>query len=190
MQKEKAVIMDEKAIFRATARIAYEIIERNHGGQGLCIIGIRTRGVALAGMIAEKIREVEGCEVDVGSLDITPYRDDLKGKEVSPRGGTDVPFDITGRRVVLVDDVIYTGRSARAAIDGIMELGRPRFLQFAVLIDRGHRELPIRPDFVGKNVPTSHSETVAVRLTAYDGENRVVIFDNGGEGREDCDEGL
>lgn len=190
MQKEKAVIMDEKAVFRAVARISYEIIERNHGGQGLCIIGIRTRGVALAEMIAAKIREVEGCAVDVGSLDITPYRDDLRGRRVDPRGGSAIPFDITGRRVVLVDDVIYTGRSARAAIDGIMALGRPRLLQLAVLIDRGHRELPIRPDFVGKNVPTSHSETVAVRLTDYDGENRVVICDDGGEGGEDCDENV
>ena len=189
MQKEKAVIMDEKAIYRAVARIAYEIIERNHGGQGLCIIGIRSRGAALAEMVASKIQEVEGCTVNVGFLDITPYRDDLKGKKIKSSGATEIPFSIAGERVILVDDVIYTGRSVRAAIDGIMERGRPRFLQLAVLIVRGHRELPIRPDFVGKNVPTSYSETVAVNLMEYDGENRVVIFDNGSQPSEDPEEG-
>ena len=181
MQKEKAEIMDEKAIFRAIARISYEIIERNHGSGNLCMIGIKTRGAALAKMIAEKIREVEGVPVPVGFLDITPYRDDLAEKADRESANTEIPFEIAGKKVVLIDDVIYTGRTARAAIDAIMDRGRPQRLQLAVLIDRGHRELPIRPDFVGKNLPTARSETVAVQVAEYDGVNRVAILDSVGE---------
>lgn len=181
-QHEKAEIMDEKSILRAVARISYEIVERNHGAQDLCIIGIKRRGAVLARMVAQKIDEVEGVRVPIGYLDITPYRDDRENRGAAE--DSDVPFSVSGRTVVLVDDVIFTGRSARAAIDGVMHRGRPASLQLAVLIDRGHRELPIRPDFVGKNVPTSRSESVAVRVTEYDGENRVVILgepeENGG----------
>lgn len=174
---EKAEIMDEKAISRAIARISYEIIERNHGAQGLCLIGIKRRGAVLARRIAEKIKEVEETQVELGYLDITPYRDDLiMGSTVGDT--SEIPFGVAGKTVVLVDDVIFTGRSARAAIDAVMDKGRPGRLQFAVLIDRGHRELPIRADFVGKNVPTSRSESVEVLVTEYDGENRVVIKDN------------
>lgn len=179
-QHEKAEIMDEKSILRAVARISYEIVERNHGAQDLCIIGIKRRGAVLARMVAQKIDEVEGVRVPIGFLDITPYRDDRENSGAEE--DSDVPFSVSGKIVVLVDDVIFTGRSARAAIDGVMHRGRPASLQFAVLIDRGHRELPIRPDFVGKNVPTSRSESVAVRVTEYDGENRVVIL---GEPEED-----
>lgn len=184
MQREKAEIMDEKAIFRAIARIAYEIVERNHGAQNLCIIGIKTRGTAIAKLIADKIQEIEGTPVELGFLDITPYRDDLKNKEGISES-SEIPFDITGKKVVLVDDVLYTGRTARAAIDAIMKKGRPSLVQLAILVDRGHRELPIRADFVGKNVPTSHSESVAVQVTEYDGVNRVVILDQAEKGGAD-----
>lgn len=185
MQKIKAEIMDEKGMSRATARISYEIVERNHGTADVCIIGIRRRGAVIAARIAEKLSEIEGVSVPTGFLDITPYRDDLNEKATAKTAqaplGTDIPFDVTGRRVVLVDDVLYTGRSVRAAIDAIMDRGRPNRLQLAVLIDRGHRELPISPDFVGKNVPTSRNETVAVQVTEFDGQNHVVICEDGGD---------
>jgi pyrimidine operon attenuation protein / uracil phosphoribosyltransferase len=181
MQREKAEIMDEKAILRAVARIAYEIVERNHGAQDLCIIGIKRRGAVIARLVAEKIFEIEGMPVKLGYLDITPYRDDLQGK-IDICDSSEIPFDVAGKKVVLVDDVIFTGRSVRAAIDAVMDKGRPSRLQLAALVDRGHRELPIRADFVGKNVPTSRSESVAVMVTEYDGVNRVVILDNNGEG--------
>jgi pyrimidine operon attenuation protein/uracil phosphoribosyltransferase len=181
MNREKAELMDEKAIFRAVARIAYEIIERNHGTEGLCIIGIRRRGAVLAKMIADKLFEIEGNVIQAGYLDITPYRDDLKSKNIGKGAPTVLDFSVNGKKVVLVDDVLYTGRSVRAGIDAIMDQGRPKMLQLAVLVDRGHRELPISPDFVGKNAPTSRSETVEVHVTEYDGENRVVILENGGK---------
>lgn len=180
MQKEKAEIMDEKAITRAVARITYEILERNHGAENLCIIGIKRRGAVLAGMIASKIKEIENAEIDTAFIDITPFRDDLKTRS-REHADSEIPFGVAGRRVVLVDDVIFTGRSARAAIEAVMQNGRPKLLQLAVLIDRGHRELPIRADFVGKNVPTSRNETVAVMVTEYDGANRVAIFEKDGE---------
>lgn len=184
MQHEKAEIMDEKSIIRAIARITYEIVERNHGASDLCIIGIKRRGAVLAKLVAEKINEVEGAKVNLGYLDITPYRDDLKNK-ADICDSSEIPFDVTGKKVVLVDDVLYTGRTVRAAIDAIMDKGRPKRLQLAVLVDRGHRELPIRADFVGKNVPTSRSESVAVLVTEYDGENRVTILDNSDNGGND-----
>ncbi len=187
MLREKAEIMDEKAIFRAIARISYEILERNHGAQDLCIIGIKRRGAVLARLVAEKILEVEGTPVSIGYIDITPYRDDLyEKKEVLD--SSEIPFDVTEKKVVLVDDVIFTGRSVRAAIDAIMVKGRPNRIELAVLVDRGHRELPIRADFVGKNVPTSCNESVEVMVTEFDGVNRVVILENSGNGGDDADD--
>ena len=173
---QKAVIMDSKAMQRAVARISYEIIERNKGVCNLCIVGIMRRGVNLAERVAAKIEEVEGKKVPLGVLDITPHRDDrtLADGYVDQ---TDLPFDVAGRKIVLVDDVVYTGRSVRAAIDALMEKGRPQSIQFAVLVDRGHRELPIRADFIGKNVPTSSGEKVVVCVKEIDGEDQVAIFE-------------
>ena len=169
----KALIMDEKAMGRAINRISYEIIERDKGAQDLCIIGIFSRGVELAARIAEKIQSIEQRQVPVGCLDITPYRDDQKKYEGGPH--TDISFPLDGKQVILVDDVIYTGRSARAAIDGILSMGRPKRIQLAVLIDRGHRELPLRADFIGKNVPTSREEEICVYVRERDGEDCVII---------------
>lgn len=158
-----AQIMDEKAISRAITRICYEIIEKNSGSEGVCVIGIYTRGAYLARRIASKISEMEQREIPIGYLDITPYRDDLqKDEDIQDR--TQLDFTIQNQKVVLVDDVLYTGRSVRAAIDALMTRGRPNKIQLAALIDRGHRELPLRPDFIGKNVPTSREEKVIVRL--------------------------
>ena len=174
MQTEgKALIMDEKAMGRAINRISYEIIERDKGAQDLCIIGIFSRGVELAARIAEKIQSIEQRQVPVGCLDITPYRDDQKKYEGGPH--TDISFPLDGKQVILVDDVIYTGRSARAANDGILSMGRPKRIQLAVLIDRGHRELPLRADFIGKNVPTSREEEICVYVRERDGEDCVII---------------
>lgn len=173
---EKAQIMDETAVNRALSRIAHEIIEKNKGISNVVLIGIQRRGVPLARRLAERIREFEGQDVLVGILDITLYRDDLSTLSEQPVvNGTDIPFSITGKVVVMVDDVLYTGRTARAAMDALIDLGRPTAIQFAVLIDRGHRELPIRADYVGKNVPTSRNEIVHVHVTEYDGDNRVII---------------
>lgn len=158
---------------RAIARISYEILERNRGVEDLCVIGLLTRGADIAARIARKIQEVEGIAVEVGCLDITPYRDDRPGGK--EEGRTRIPFSVGNKRVVLVDDVIYTGRSARAAMDAVMARGRPRAVQLAVLIDRGHRELPIRADFVGKNVPTSREELVQVMVSETDGCDKVLI---------------
>lgn len=177
---QKAVILDEKAMQRAVARISYEIIERNKGVKDLCIVGILRRGVNLAERIVQKIGEVEGKRVPLGILDITLHRDDREC-ERHYRDLSDLPFDVAGKKIVIVDDVIYTGRSVRAAIDALMEKGRPQCIQLAVLIDRGHREIPIRADFVGKNVPTSGEETVVVRVREVDGEDQVTIM----EGRND-----
>ena len=168
---EKALILDDKAMSRAINRISYEIIERNKGAEDICIVGILSRGQELAERIGTKILQVEGKSVPVGYLDITPFRDDGRKGE----GKTHIPFDIGGKRVVLVDDVIYTGRSVRAAIDALMAIGRPKSIQLAVLIDRGHRELPIRADFIGKNVPTSREESVRVLVRERDGEDKVII---------------
>jgi pyrimidine operon attenuation protein/uracil phosphoribosyltransferase len=175
---DKAVIMDESGIVRAVTRIAHEIIEKNKGIEDLVLIGIQRRGVPLAKMIAEKIKGVEGKDIPVGILDITLYRDDLSLLAEHPViNGTEIDFSITGKRIVLVDDVIYTGRTVRAAIDALMDSGRPRMIQLAVLIDRGHRELPIRADYVGKNVPTSKFEVVNVKLYEVDRVNKVTIGD-------------
>ncbi|SHI51914.1 bifunctional pyr operon transcriptional regulator/uracil phosphoribosyltransferase PyrR [Desulfofundulus thermosubterraneus] len=176
--RHKAQILDKEGIRRALTRIAHEIIERNKGTDGLALIGIRRRGVPLAERLAAKIREIEGSTVPVGTLDITLYRDDLTTLDQQPLvHRTEVPFPVSDKIIVLVDDVIYTGRTIRAALDAIMDLGRPRVIQLAVLIDRGHRELPIRADYVGKNVPTSRREVVAVRLQETDDEERVLILE-------------
>jgi pyrimidine operon attenuation protein/uracil phosphoribosyltransferase len=174
--KEKAQIMDEASMNRALSRIAHEIIERNKGTKDVVLIGIQRRGVPLARRLSEKIKEFEGQEVPIGILDITLYRDDLSMLSEHPViNGTDIPFDINKRIVVMVDDVLFTGRTARAAMDALIDLGRPTVIQFAVLIDRGHRELPIRADFVGKNLPTSRNEIVHVQVEEIDKVNRVII---------------
>lgn len=176
--REKAEIMNKKGIMRALTRIGHEIIEKNGGVENVALIGIRTRGVPLANRIREKIAQVEGVEIPLGILDITLYRDDLSYKINKPIiHKTEITFDVNERIIVLVDDVLYTGRTVRAALDAIMDLGRPQAIQLAVLIDRGHRELPIRADYVGKNVPTSKNEVIQVKLKEVDGEDRVVILE-------------
>jgi len=176
--KKKAEIMDRSAIDRALTRIAHEIIEKNKGIDNLALIGIQRRGVQLAMRIAQKIRAEEQKDLPVGILDITFYRDDLSMIDIHPViNSTRIDFTITGTKIVLVDDVLYTGRTVRAAIDSIMDIGRPQNIQLAVLIDRGHRELPIRADYVGKNVPTSRNEIVSVRLYEIDGADEVTIDD-------------
>jgi pyrimidine operon attenuation protein/uracil phosphoribosyltransferase len=174
--KIKAVLADEEKISRTLTRMAYQIIEKNHGTENMCLLGIKTRGVPLARRIAENIRKTEGAEIDVGELDITLYRDDLTEKSENPVvNATDVAFSIINKTVIMVDDVIYTGRTARAAMDAITAHGRPSKIQLAVLVDRGHRELPIRADYVGMNVPTSKSEIVSVMLEETDNENAVKL---------------
>lgn len=174
----KYQIMDEQGVVRALKRMSHEIIERNNGCDGICLMGIRRRGVPLAEIIAENIKSIEGVCVPVGTLDITLYRDDLDGVRAEPVvRESDKAFDVTGKKVVLVDDVLYTGRTARAAMDALMRMGRPAAIQLAVLIDRGHRELPIRGDYVGKNVPTSKHELVAVNVPVFDGETSVKLFE-------------
>lgn len=174
----KARIMDEAALNRALMRISHEIVEKNKGAEGLLLVGIRRRGEPIARRIRLNIRRIEAVDVPCGSIDIRFYRDDLTAVADMPEvRRTELPFDVTDRDVVLVDDVLYTGRTARAAIEAIFTCGRPRSIQLAVLVDRGHRELPIRADFVGKNIPTSHSELVEVRLPEYDGETGVFLMD-------------
>lgn len=176
--KFKAKIMDEKAIERATTRIAHEIIERNKGIEDIVIVGIKTRGIPFAKRIVNKIESIEEGKVNVGILDITLYRDDLTKLDDNPvLNDTDISFNINEKTVVLVDDVLYTGRTVRAAMDAIIDIGRPKTIQLAVLIDRGHRELPIRADFVGKNVPTSKEEIIRVQFEEIDDNNVVTISD-------------
>lgn len=173
---KKNVIMDSEAIRRALVRIAHEIIEKNKGVEDVVIVGIRTRGVPLAQRIAAEINAIENCEMTVGMLDITLYRDDLSTLGYNPVvHGTDINFDLSGKHVVLVDDVLYTGRTIRAALDAVIDMGRPKTIQLAVLVDRGHKELPIRADYVGKNVPTSQKETIEVVLNEIDGADEVYI---------------
>ena len=174
--RDKNVIMDEMGIKRALTRIAHEIIERNKGVENVAVVGIRRRGGPLAQRLAARIEEIEGVSVPVGILDITLYRDDLTTLASQPLvHRTEVNFDINGLTIVLVDDVLYTGRTVRAALDALIDLGRPKSIQLAVLIDRGHRELPIKADFIGKNVPTSHLEEIAVRVKEIDSKDEVVI---------------
>ncbi len=168
-------ILDDKAVNRAINRISFEIVEKNKGTDDICIIGIITGGDYIAKRIAEKISKVEAREIPVGKLDITKFRDDIKNNQ-SADDKTFIPFDIDNKKVILVDDVIYTGRSVRAAIDAIMSRGRPQNVQLVALVDRGHRELPIRADYIGKNLPTSSDEIIKVKLTEIDGEDAVVIM--------------
>ena len=173
---EKAKLMDEKAIARAITRISHEIIEKNKGIEDVILIGIKTRGIPIANRIANRIEQIEGKKVSTGEMDITSYRDDLKKLQPDPIiNGTNIKFDINEKTVVLVDDVLYTGRTVRSALNALMDVGRPKSIQLAVLVDRGHRELPIRADYVGKNVPTSKSEIISVKLIECDNEDSVSI---------------
>ncbi len=177
MRKLKAQIIDEAGFERTITRLAHEILEKNKGAESIVIVGIRTRGEFIARRIAAKIEEVEKVKLNIGSLDITLYRDDLMGKLEQPElKGTEILFDINGRNVILIDDVLYTGRTIRAALDELIDLGRPRSIQLAVLIDRGHRQLPIRADYVGKNVPTSSDESIRVHVREVDGEDAVLLM--------------
>ena len=174
--REKAVLMDADAIRGALMRISHEIVEKNKGTEHLVLVGIRTRGVTIAARIAKEIAHIEQHDLPCGVLDITLYRDDLNELSYQPVvHPTEMPLDITGKTIVLVDDVLYTGRTIRAAMNALLDIGRPRMIQLAVLIDRGHRELPIRADYVGKNVPTSAHEDVSVLLRDNDAEERVII---------------
>jgi len=176
--KLKAQLADETKIQRTVARMAHQIIEHHQEMESICLVGIKTRGIPLAQRIAANISQFEGMQVLVGALDITLYRDDLSTPTDQPvLNATAIPFSVAGKNVILVDDVIYTGRTARAAMDAIIARGRPASIQLAVLVDRGHRELPIRADYVGMNLPTSRSEIVAVRLTETDGDNSIQLYD-------------
>lgn len=177
---KKAVVLDEQAIRRALTRIAHEIIEKNKGIEGCILVGIRTRGIFLAKRLAERIQQIEGASIPIGELDITLYRDDLTkltDDEQPLVKGSDIPQSITNQKVILVDDVLYTGRTVRAALDALVDIGRPSSVQLAVLVDRGHRELPIRADYVGKNIPTSSTEKIVVELSEFDENEQVSIYE-------------
>jgi pyrimidine operon attenuation protein / uracil phosphoribosyltransferase len=174
--RDTNVIMSAEDVRRALTRIAHEIIEHNRGVRNLVLVGMRTRGIPLARRLAERLDDFEGVQVPVGELDITLYRDDIGMRAIQPLvGSTAIPVDVSGKVIILVDDVLFTGRSVRAALDALIDYGRPKAIQLVVLVDRGHRELPIRPDYVGKNVPTSIDEDVAVRLRESDGRDSVEI---------------
>ncbi len=172
--EKKRVIMDEKAIQRAITRISYEIIEHNKGLENIAVVGIYSRGAVLGKRIAEKLSELENVDVPFGAIDITPCRDDIVVENHSDR--TEISFEVKDKKIVIVDDVIFTGRSSRAAIDALIKRGRPQSIQLAVLVDRGHRELPIRPDYVGKNLPTARNELVKVSVCERDGCDGVAIY--------------
>ena len=173
---EKTVLMDADGVRRVITRIAHEIVERNKGVENIMLVGIRTRGVPLADRVADEIEKIEKVRPPVGVLDITLYRDDLSTMAYQPVvRPTEMPVDIGGRTIILVDDVLFTGRTIRSALDALIDMGRPRSIQLAVLVDRGHRELPIRADYVGKNVPTAAREIVSVLLSELDGEEKVVL---------------
>jgi len=174
------VVMDADRMGRSLARIAHEIVERNRGVEELALVGMRTRGAPIAPRLAQAVKEINGHGIPTGALDITLYRDDLTRHPVGPQPlirRTEIPFSIDDRRILLVDDVLYTGRTIRAALDALIDFGRPKAIQLIVLVDRGHRELPIKPDYVGKNLPTSLTESVQVRLTEIDGRDEVEIQD-------------
>jgi pyrimidine operon attenuation protein/uracil phosphoribosyltransferase len=180
--RDGLAVLDAEEIRRALTRIAHEILERTHGGEGVILLGIPTRGVPLARRLAARIREFEELKVPCGSLDVTMHRDDLRLRPARALGRTDLPAEgVDGRTVVLVDDVLFSGRTVRAALDALTDLGRPRAVQLAVLVDRGHRELPIRADYVGKNLPTSQREVVHVLLTEVDDRDAVMIAEKGTE---------
>lgn len=175
---EKAKILDKDGLARTLLRIAHEILEKNRGTGNLVLIGIRTRGAHLARRIQECVKKIDQADVRVGILDITLYRDDLTLISTQPIvHKTEIDFDITGKNVILIDDVLYTGRTVRAALDALVDFGRPRSIQLAVLVDRGHRELPIRADYVGKNIPTSQDEIIEVHLEEVDGQDEVIIVE-------------
>ena len=171
----KKEVVDAVTMKRALTRISYEIIERNKGIQDIVLVGIQTRGIYIAQRLAERLKQLEDIDVPVGELDITLYRDDVKDMEEPELHSSDVPVSIEGKEVILVDDVLYTGRTIRAAMDAVMDLGRPRKISLAVLVDRGHRELPIRADYVGKNIPTSKTEEIIVEMEERDGADRIMI---------------
>ncbi len=178
--RQKAQIMDESAMKRALMRLSHEIIEKNKGAENLVFVGIRRRGEPIAELVRDNIAAIEGIEVPCGSIDIRFYRDDLSRVSDLPEvRKTSLPFDVNGRDLVLFDDVMYTGRTARAAIEAVFSCGRPKTIQLAILVNRGHRELPIHPDYVGKNLPTSRTELVEVRLPSFDGETGVFLMDMG-----------
>lgn len=173
----KSIVMDENSVRRSMARITHEIIEKNKGTDDILLLGIRRRGEPLAKMLAENVKRFEGTDLPVAYVDISMYRDDLSEKNTIPVTKNDnIPFDVSGKKVIIVDDVIYTGRTARAAIEAVFDKGRPKEIQLAVLIDRGHRELPIRPDYVGKNLPTSRNEVVSVQVEEFDGATGVALY--------------
>lgn len=180
---EKAVIMEESAVIRALTRISHEILEKNKGAEGICLVGIRSRGSALAKVIADNILKFEGQSVPCGDIDICYYRDDKLGRlgqqdsDMPVLKRAELPFSVADKKIVLVDDVLYTGRTARAAIEAIFSLGRPSAIQLAILVDRGHRELPIRADYVGKNIPTSHSELISVHIPPFDSDTAVLLYE-------------
>jgi pyrimidine operon attenuation protein/uracil phosphoribosyltransferase len=179
--KIKSRIIDATGIERTLSRLAHEILERNKGAETIALVGIRTRGEYLANRLAKKIQEIEHRELRIGFLDITLYRDDIRVNLNQPiLKGTDIAFDVNGKDIILVDDVLFTGRTVRAALDEIIDLGRPATIQLAVLVDRGHRELPIKPDYIGRNVPTALDEEVVVKLKEIDGEDSVVVVRKGG----------
>ena len=181
--KEKAKVLDQETLTRSLMRIAHEIVEKNRGIQDVCLVGIRNRGVPLAHRLAEFIKKIENKAVPVGILDITLYRDDLTLIASQPVvHKTEIDFDMGDKNIILVDDVLYSGRTIRAAMDALIDLGRPKSIQLAVLIDRGHRELPIRPDYVGKNIPTAKNETVEVHLVEVEGIDEVVIVEKDDRG--------
>ncbi|MBU6081361.1 bifunctional pyr operon transcriptional regulator/uracil phosphoribosyltransferase PyrR [Allobacillus halotolerans] len=177
---EKTKILDEAAISRAIKRISHEILEKNKGTEDLLLVGIKTRGTPLANRIQQQIKEIEGVDVETGELDISLYRDDLSNKDTQDEATvnqTNITSSIQGKKVILLDDVLYTGRTVRAAMDAIIDLGRPKNVQLGVLIDRGHRELPIRADYVGKNIPTSTNEVIKVKLSEVDEQDEVSIYE-------------
>lgn len=172
----RATVLDSDDVRRALTRIAHEIVERNHGADNLLLVGLYTRGVAIARRLATAIESFEGVAIPVGSLDVSFYRDDRALRSSRPVGPTELPVDVTGRVAILVDDVLYTGRTSRAALDALIDIGRPSAVQLAVLVDRGHRELPIRADYVGKNLPSKTTEDIRVRLEEVDGSEGVEIW--------------
>ncbi|EME3502982.1 bifunctional pyr operon transcriptional regulator/uracil phosphoribosyltransferase PyrR [Enterococcus faecium] len=170
-------VVDQVTMKRALTRITYEIIERNHSIQDIVLVGIKTRGIYIASRIAERLKQLEDIDIPVGELDITLYRDDKKENREEPElHSSDIPVSLEGKEVILIDDVLYTGRTIRAAMDAVMDFGRPRKISLAVLVDRGHRELPIRADYVGKNIPTSRAEEILVEMQELDGQDRIMIL--------------
>ena len=177
MKKCKAVLFDENTLKRSVMRIAHEITEKNQEPAGLCLVGIKTRGIYIAKRLEECIFKIEGVHIPVGMIDISGFRDDIPGEDIKQSQAVQLPFSVENKNVILVDDVIHTGRTIRAALECIIFHGRPTTIQLAALVDRGHRELPIRPDYVGKNIPTSKNETVRVSLTETDGKDSIELYE-------------